>query len=395
MYVYESLDATGFALLRDSGYTPPCGLVRDPSIMRHTDGMYYVAHSTARAGNQIGLASSTDRVTWTFLGNVTLTTSRVGSVWAPEWFIDADGSVNIVVSLRVGGSARGALRPYKITATDSSLATWTIPTPLVGLPAGCIEFFIVGVGPTYHAFYKNSRSKRIELASAPSLTGPYTSWRSPDSVVGDGQGPALIPLDNGGWRLYFEHYRRGGVWFTDSYDTFRTWSAPVELPGLSGVVKHLTVVKEVVPGGATLPLGRLSLRSGDLGNQYWRLVNDAACLEVVTSDSSTAVRREATLTVVRGLADPNGFSLRASDGRFLRQGGSRLHLSGFGATESFARDATFAVRRGLGASSVALESYSYPGRYIRRRGRELWLEPYNESYRFRTESSFGITDAWS
>ncbi|EFC79117.1 alpha-L-arabinofuranosidase B [Parafrankia sp. EUN1f] len=393
--MYESLDATGFGLLKDAGYRPPFGLIRDPSILRHSDGMYYVAHSTAPAGNQIGLASSSDRVSWTFVGNVTLTASRVGSVWAPKWFIDADGSVNIVVSLRVGGSARGALRPYLIMAKNSSLATWSIPTPLVGLPVGCIEMFIVGVGQMYYAVYRNSRSKRIEFASAPSLTGPYRPCGSPDSVVTDGQGPALIPLDNGGWRLYFEHCVLGGVCFTDSYDTFRTWAAPVELPGLTGVVKQLTVVKEVVPGGVSLPLGRLSLRSGELGSQYWRLVNDVVCLEAVSSDSSTAVRREATFTVVRGLADPNGFSLRGSDGRFLRQDGSRLHLSRFGATESFARDATFAVRRGSDAGSVALESYSYPGRYIRARGRELRLEPYDESYLFGAESSFGIAAAWA
>lgn len=116
---------------------------------------------------------------------------------------------------------------------------------------------------------------------------------------------------------------------------------------------------------------------------------------MVSSVSSTAVRREATFTVVRGLADPNGFSLRASDGRFLRQDGSRLRLGGFGATQSFDRDATFVVRRGLGARSVALESYSHPGRYIRRGGRELWIDLYNESYRFRAETSFAITDAWS
>lgn len=118
---------------------------------------------------------------------------------------------------------------------------------------------------------------------------------------------------------------------------------------------------------------------------------------MVSSVSSTAVRREATFTVVRGLADPNGFSLRASDGRFLRQDGSRLRLplGGFGATQSFDRDATFVVRRDLGARSVALESYSHPGRYIRRGGRELWIDLYNDSYRFRVETSFAITDAWS
>ncbi|MET8049602.1 hypothetical protein ABZU75_18590 [Streptosporangium sp. NPDC005286] len=65
MYVYESPDATGFRLLHGPAYTPPSGLIRDPSIIRHTDGRYYIVHTTNWTGNTIGFATSTDRVNWT------------------------------------------------------------------------------------------------------------------------------------------------------------------------------------------------------------------------------------------------------------------------------------------------------------------------------------------
>ncbi len=72
MYVYESPDATGFRLLRGPAFTPPTGLIRDPSIIRHTDGRYWVVYTTNWTGNTIGLATSTDRLNWTFVRNVTI-----------------------------------------------------------------------------------------------------------------------------------------------------------------------------------------------------------------------------------------------------------------------------------------------------------------------------------
>ncbi len=37
MYVYESPDGTGFNLLKGPAYTPPSGLIRDPSIFFFND----------------------------------------------------------------------------------------------------------------------------------------------------------------------------------------------------------------------------------------------------------------------------------------------------------------------------------------------------------------------
>ena len=43
MSVYDSADGTRFVLKKPLAYTPPKGLIRDPSVIKHTDGWYYVA----------------------------------------------------------------------------------------------------------------------------------------------------------------------------------------------------------------------------------------------------------------------------------------------------------------------------------------------------------------
>jgi hypothetical protein len=58
MSVYDSADGTRFTLKKPLAYTPPKGLIRDPSVIKHTDGWYYVAYTTGWAGNTIGLARS-------------------------------------------------------------------------------------------------------------------------------------------------------------------------------------------------------------------------------------------------------------------------------------------------------------------------------------------------
>ena len=134
MYVYDSSNATNYNLIRANAYTPPSGLVRDPSVMRHTDGYYYLVYTTNWTGNTIGFARSTNHVNWTFLRNVTVgLNGSTGSTWAPEWFKDSDGSVNVVFSASTSGTA-GQFQPYKITATDSALSTWSQRVP-IGIPA--------------------------------------------------------------------------------------------------------------------------------------------------------------------------------------------------------------------------------------------------------------------
>ena len=75
--VYESVDGTEFTPVSEHAYTPPTGLVRDPSILRHTDGRYYLTYTMAGDATAIGLAHSLDRITWTPMAPAPITASSL------------------------------------------------------------------------------------------------------------------------------------------------------------------------------------------------------------------------------------------------------------------------------------------------------------------------------
>jgi hypothetical protein len=243
MYVYESTDATGFRLLRGPAYSPPSGLVRDPSMFRHSDGSYYLTYTTGWDGNTIGFARSSDRVSWTFLRNYTVPVPGVRHTWAPVWFVDGP-AVSVIVSLSTGGD----FTPYVMTAADPSLVAWGPPTPLAGLGPNYIDTTVLFVGGQYHAFTKNETTKYVEHAVADSVAGPYT-YVGTDDWAGWGaprEGQSLAPLAGGGWRIFLDGYLNGKYYYSDSFDGFATWSPLRELPGLSGFVRHFTVLTETV-----------------------------------------------------------------------------------------------------------------------------------------------------
>ena len=275
MDVYESPDGTDFTMIGKSAYRPAVGYGRDPGIVGHPDGMYYVTYPTA-GGATIGIARSSDRLGWEHVRTVPLplccaflwgTGDGKGPVapplfsgsagfrdgpslspfttkaWAPEWFVDGD-RVHIIVSLSTGGG----FVPYLLTATDSSLRKWGWPVPIAGIGADHIDTTVVKVGSLYHAFTKNETKKLIEHAVAPALRGPY-SFVSPGKWGHLIEGPAVIELPDGKWRMYLDAYAERKYLYSDSAD-LTTWSTPKELPGLSGTVRHFSVLRE--PG---IPVG--------------------------------------------------------------------------------------------------------------------------------------------
>jgi hypothetical protein len=244
MYVYESADATSYRLLRGSAYSPPTGLVRDPSMFRHIDGNYYLTYTTGWDGDTIGFARSPDRVNWTFLRNYTVPIPGVRHTWAPVWFLDG-GAVNVIVSLSTGGD----FTPHVMTAADPSLAQWSPLLPLAGLGPNYIDTTVILIDGQYHAFTKNETTKYVEHAVADNVAGPYT-YVGTDDWAGWGaprEGQSLVRLpDGGGWRIYLDGYLDGKYYYSDSHDGFATWSPLVQLPGLSGFVRHFTVLNETI-----------------------------------------------------------------------------------------------------------------------------------------------------
>jgi hypothetical protein len=394
MYVYDSSNATNYNLIKANAYTPPSGLVRDPSIMRHTDGYYYLVYTTNWTGDTIGFARSSDHVTWTFLRNVTVgLNGSTGSTWAPEWFKDSDGSVNVIFSASTAGTA-GQFSPYKITATNTALSTWSSRVAL-GIPTNYIDTFVVRSGSTYHAFAKNETTKYIEHATASSLTGPWTftgtgNWAGWGSGM---EGPALTQLPNGQWRIYFDNYAAGNYYYSDS-SNLNSWGAKVALPGLSGVARHFTVLRENVGDSTAIATGNRSFASLNVAGHYLRHRNYTGYLDPLTSASSATDRADATLVVGAGLANSNCYSLQASNhpGYYLRHSNYALVLAQNTGAAGFASDATFCARAGLGGSgSVSLESYNYPGFYLRHSNYSLRIDRPDGTATFNADASFTVT----
>ncbi|MGW4968167.1 AbfB domain-containing protein, partial [Nonomuraea sp. NPDC004186] len=157
-----------------------------------------------------------------------------------------------------------------------------------------------------------------------------------------------------------------------------------------------TLTHARVPGAATLPAGTTrSLRSVNYPARYARHQNDLGYLHEVSASSDAQTRQDATFTIVTGLAAPNGYSLRAADGRYLRHSGWRARLGADDGTAVFRADATFYAVPGAASGSVRLESSNYPGRFLRHRGFELWVDAYDGTTGFRDDSSFTAVTAWA
>lgn len=393
MYVYDSSNATGFDLVKGNAYTPPSGLIRDPSVIRHTDGYYYIVYTTGWTGNTIGFARSSDYTNWTFLRTVAVgLNGSTGSTWAPEWFKDSDGSTHVVFSASTSGTG-GQFRPYRITATSADLSTWTAPSAL-GIAANYIDSFIVKVGGTYHNFLKNETTKYIEHATATSLTGPWQfvgtgNWAGWGSGL---EGPALVQLPDGRWRIYFDQYGNGRYYYADS-GNLSSFGAKVELAGLSGTARHFTVLRENVGDTVAVPTGNRSLRSGNVPDRHLRHRDNLAYVDPLSSASSLNDRRDATFTIVAGLANANCYSLRSVNfpGSYLRHHNWRLVLAADNGSAVFRGDATFCGRTGLaGGGTTSFESYNFPGRYLRHLNYELRLDPKASGSVFAGDASFAV-----
>ncbi|MBW8735227.1 MAG: beta-galactosidase, partial [Asticcacaulis sp.] len=269
--LFSSYDGITFTSLASETYQPPKGLLRDPSILHAADGFYYIAYTTGWDGQTFGVARSRDLKTWEHLSDVTIALPGLTNVWAPEWFRDSDGSVSIVVSLSTGGT-KGPFAAYALKATDATLTHFGPPQVMRGLENNHIDTFPVKIGPIkdnnrYVVITKNETDKTLELATAPNLTGPWTiektgNWAGWGDWI---EGPALVPLQDGGWRIYFDDYKTKHYWYSDSSDGLKTWTPRKELGGVSGAVRHFTVIKEAtkVVEAATAPKARPAKISWD------------------------------------------------------------------------------------------------------------------------------------
>ncbi|MDI7776423.1 beta-galactosidase [Asticcacaulis sp. EMRT-3] len=246
--LFSSYDGKTFTSLASEAYRPDSGLLRDPSILRAKNGDYYVVYTTGWNGQSFGIAKSHDLRHWQHVTDVKLDLPGLTNTWAPEWFQDTDGSVSVVVSLSTGGT-KGPFAAYVLKA-NADLSGFSAPVAMQGLGNNHIDTFPIKIGERYIVITKNETTKTLERAWATSLTGPWTIDRTGDwAGWGDWiEGPALVPIKSAtgqdGWRIYFDDYRDKTYWYSDSFDGLDTWTKKQELGGVSGAVRHFTVIRQ-------------------------------------------------------------------------------------------------------------------------------------------------------
>jgi RNA polymerase sigma factor (sigma-70 family) len=156
----------------------------------------------------------------------------------------------------------------------------------------------------------------------------------------------------------------------------------------------VTAAKPSAAGIVSPTPGRpVSLESADDPGLFVTTTENLGILAPIRPGSTATVRRQATFTVVAGLADPGCFSFRAQNGEYLRHASWRLRLDADQKTPLFRGDATFCVRSGAEGGTVALESANYPGWFLHHRGRELWVDQKDGSAAFRAETAFRLRPA--
>jgi RNA polymerase sigma factor (sigma-70 family) len=157
----------------------------------------------------------------------------------------------------------------------------------------------------------------------------------------------------------------------------------------AGVTAGVVQLAETPPAvsGALRP-GAFSLESANASGRYLTVSGSLGVLTRVGPGNTVTARRQATFEVVEGLSDPECFSFRLADGRYLRHASWRVRADENVGTDLFRGDATFCPFVGQASGSVTLEASNYPGWFLRHRGDELWVDQSDGSAAFGADGSF-------
>lgn len=253
LWIYTSTTGTSFGVYADTNYRGPTGVLRDPSIIKHSDGRYYIAYtvqSWTTQSTHFNIASSGDLRSWTHVASVSAGVPGTAYTWAPEFFVEG-GTVRVIVNL---GTSNHQFTPYIYTAQNGALSSWS-GAVAAGIGSNYIDMFVVKSGSTYHTFVKNETTKFIEHFTSSSLTG---GWTNRGTLWSSGhEGPAVARMDDGTWRIYVDRYPSSGVWTATSTD-LNSWTglSSVTCPGC----RHGTVLRDAAFPGSNPTYHELTAR---------------------------------------------------------------------------------------------------------------------------------------
>jgi len=231
LHLAYSLDGLTWTALRgDASYMiPEVGgqLMRDPCIIKGPDGRYHMVWTTGWWENNIGIAHSSDLISWTDQTQLDVMAHEPGVMnsWAPEIFYDEETTEYVIFwSSSVPDrfpetDDRGDIRSttgkslnhriYFVTTRDFEIFSETQLFYDGGFVS--IDASLLKDGDHYIMFLKDETKrpepeKNIRIAVADQAQGPYGPASAPFSPKGVWvEGPTAVTI-NGVHYVYFDAY---------------------------------------------------------------------------------------------------------------------------------------------------------------------------------------------
>lgn len=233
--------------------------VRDPSWIKIAD-TYYVTYTLAfpTITNSFRIIKSKDLINWSIVATPSIQQVPNGQAWAPEWFYDNSTGQYYIVVAGVE-PAWSPMKPYILNPTSSDFTTWSEAREITGtnFPAKVIDSWIEKQNGIYYLFYCNNDTGYIEVATSTHRESGYTVIKTGDWAGWGGalQGPSLLHLPDGRWRLYLDRYstiNNNKTVYAESATSdlaTTTWSTITGLTSMMGFVglcEHGTI-REFIP----------------------------------------------------------------------------------------------------------------------------------------------------
>jgi hypothetical protein len=231
---------------------------RDASV--YYDGAYFWLCFTT-GGTSFPVYQSTGPGNpWTLVATVDCSTLPSGTnydTWAPEWFIDDDSSVHVIVAISLGPYPfEEQFVPYEVHPTNDGMTAWSTPASMTlvttSIPTSAFDYFLVSPNnsPTglYTLWYHDQNGgSYIQYATSSTLTGTYT-YQTTGNWAGWGsglEGPCLLKI-GADWYLYFDNddgaLYSGQIQYSISSDNWSTWSTPADIGQNVAMTKQGTVI---------------------------------------------------------------------------------------------------------------------------------------------------------
>lgn len=257
LVLQQSSDATTWTY-RPSHYWPAQNhAVRDPSALFVPSLNKWVLVHTAggnlgqSAASGFDVATSNDGKTWTYSTQVSfssvITVGANSAVWAPDLFLDTDGSVHAFAVASSDRTVSTGWTFFETHPTDDSFGNWSTPVSVATLPNTAIDAHVEKPNGVYEFWYNIDapiNPSYVQVNKSTALTSGYGAlhtgnWASWGANLYEGT--SVLVMADGSTRVFLDQ-RGNGYYWSSSTDNRATWTAPATNASL-GPLEHGTFLR--------------------------------------------------------------------------------------------------------------------------------------------------------